>query len=158
MTNYTQQAEKFLQDTKTTLKADFTEHRKHFDTDKETRDVYTVTLTREGKKPFIFSFGQSIANSGTITEKRETTDKFKIEGGFIPKPTDFKRNRTAPTAYDVLASLTKNEVGSFDDFCSDFGYDNDSRTAEKVYIAVQKEYSEVKRLFNDVMDALQEIA
>ncbi len=30
-----------------------------------------------------------------------------------------------PTAYDILACLTKYEVGTFDDFCSNFGYDTD---------------------------------
>lgn len=156
MTNYNVQAEKFLQDIKTTFKSEFTEHKKYFEDDKETRDVYTITLTREGKKPFVFSFGQSIAKSGTINSNKVYTEDFMRKGNIIAKPKDYAQKRESPTAYDALSCLTKYEVGTFDDFCSDFGYESNSK-AEKIYIAVQKEYSEVKRLFGDVIDQLAEI-
>ena len=52
-----------------------------------------------------------------------------------------------PTAYDVLASITKYDVGSFEDFCSEFGYDTDSRKAYKIYKAVLKEWKNVELLF-----------
>lgn len=62
-----------------------------------------------------------------------------------------------PTMYDVLACVQKYDVGSFEDFCGEFGYDTDSRRAERTYKAVCKEYAAVERLFGDVMDKLQEI-
>lgn len=48
-------------------------------------------------------------------------------------------------------------MGTFEDFCNDFDYDTDSRTAERTYKAVCREYKGVLRVFGDVMDKLQEI-
>ncbi len=65
---------------------------------------------------------------------------------------------TPPTAYDVLACLQKNEVGRFENFCSDFGYDTDSIKAHKIYVDVVKEYDNLKMLYTDEeLNALSEI-
>jgi len=37
---------------------------------------------------------------------------------------------------------------SFEDFCAELGYDNDSRTAERVYKACEKTLSKVERVFD----------
>lgn len=64
----------------------------------------------------------------------------------------------APTPYDVLASITKYEVGTFDDFCSNYGYDADSRKAYKTYKEVMKEWKNVELLFTpEQLELLQEI-
>lgn len=155
---YELQAEKFLTDTKTTFKADLTGHGKYFPDDKETRDIYTITLEREGRKPYSFRFGQSIVDSGTMKANFETSKTFYRSGRFMPSnKEDFSRKRKAPNAYDVLACLTKYELGDFEDFCANSGYDNDSRKAESVYFDCQKEYAEVLRMFGDVMEQLQDI-
>lgn len=63
-----------------------------------------------------------------------------------------------PSAYDLLTCLTKSDPGTFEDFCSEFGYDTDSRRAEKVYNAVKKEWDDVNGFFSDAeLDELQEI-
>lgn len=59
------------------------------------------------------------------------------------------KKRTQVTAYDLLACLTKYDPGTFENFCSDFGYNTDSRKAESTYHAVQKEYQKVSRFFTD---------
>lgn len=61
-----------------------------------------------------------------------------------------------PTAYDVLACLQKYDVGTFEDFCGDYGYDNDSIKSLKTYKAVKKEYENVIKMFGDVMNELEE--
>lgn len=61
------------------------------------------------------------------------------------------------TAYDVLACLTKNDVGTFEQFCWEFGYDTDSRRAERTYKACKKEYTNVTRVFGNCIDELMEI-
>jgi hypothetical protein len=129
-TNYTEQANDFMVKVGATMKIDYLKNAYHFDGDKETRDIYRITLKREGRR-YSFNFGQSIANS---------------------------RTNTAPTAYDVLTCLTKYDPGTFENFCGDFGYDEDSRRAEKVYKAVLKEWAGVERLFGDVIEELVEIA
>ena len=69
-----------------------------------------------------------------------------------------------PTAYDVLASLTKYEVGTLEDFCAEFGYemfdDYGMRNVETyhTYKAVKAEYKHVVDMFGDVLDELCEIA
>lgn len=37
---------------------------------------------------------------------------------------------------------------SFEDFCNEFGYDTDSRSAERIYKACEKTYDDIQRLFN----------
>lgn len=125
--NYTEQANKFAKKHGVKLSVIDSEHRKYFHDDKTARDVYKLRLSRNGKR-YTFTFGQSIAKAGM-----------------------------EPTMYDVLACLQKYDVGSFEDFCSEFGYSEDSRQAEKIYKAVQKEFQAVERLFSDVIEELQEI-
>ena len=93
----------------------------------QSRTVFKCKLSRKGKS-YTFEFGQSI-NAGS----------------------------EEPTMYDVLACLTKYDVSSFKDFCSEFGYSEDGRQAEKTYKAVCKEFEEVDRLFSDVINQLSEI-
>lgn len=127
MTTYIADAEQFLKDTGTKFEAEYLTHENYFDDDEQPRDIYKITLKRNGKR-FSFKFGQSIANRGE-----------------------------EPRAYDVLACLTKNDPGTFEDFCGEFGYSTDSRKAEKTYKAVVKEFAGVQRLFGDVIERLAEI-
>lgn len=54
-----------------------------------------------------------------------------------------------PTMYDILTCLTKYDPDSFENFCSEYGYDTMSDKAEKTYNAVYDEWLNVSRLFND---------
>lgn len=125
--NYQKQAENFLEQTGTKLKWEYLKHDKYWHEDKVTRDIYKFTLTRN-KKRYSGTFGQSIADFGKI-----------------------------PTAYALLSCLTKSDPCTFENFCSDFGYDTDSRNAEKTYKAVIKEWQGVNKLFGDVLEQLAEI-
>jgi len=126
---YDIQAEKFLGDTNTKFKTKYYDYAYYFPQDKEQREIYKVTL-RNDKGSYTFKFGQSIANSGQ-----------------------------EPSAYDVLSCLTKYNTGSFEEFCSEFGYDTDSRTAERTYKAVIKEYENISRLFTEAqIEQLREIS
>jgi hypothetical protein len=116
-TNYQQQATDFLSSNGITFSAKFVKHGLHFQDDKQTRDIYLLTL-RRGKRSISFRFGQSIASQGKT-----------------------------PTAYDLLSCITKNDPGSFENFCGDFGYDRDSRKAEKVYRDVVAEWQKVEGFF-----------
>lgn len=134
MNNYEQQAQDFLNKTRATFKAKFIKNDFYFDDDTEKRDIYRITL-RRGRNKMVFNFGNSLNDSGF---KVEMDKKFlKIH---YPK---------APTAYDVLACLQKYEVGSFENFCDEFGYNVDSKKAEKTYNAVLKEWQEVQKLWSD---------
>jgi hypothetical protein len=70
-----------------------------------------------------------------------------------------KHPAKTPTAYDLLACIEKNEQGTFKDFCSDFGYNEDSMKAFDVYRAVQEEYSKTRRFFTaKELEEMQEIS
>lgn len=94
-------------------------YRKYFKDDRDARWVFKMVISRD-KKRYTFTFGQSIAAADA-----------------------------EPTIYDILTCLTKYDPGSFEDFCSDFGYDEDSRSAEKTYKDVVKEYKAMRRLFTE---------
>ena len=47
---------------------------------------------------------------------------------------------------------------SFENFCGEFGYDEDSRTAERIYKACEKTLKKVERVFScDLYDLINEI-
>ena len=128
MNDYTKQANNFANKFGVKLSViGEPEYRKYFANDKKQRFVFKLRLTRN-KKQYTFTFGQSIS---------EGSNK--------------------PNLYQCLTCLTKYDPYSFEDFCSEYGYDNDSRSAEKVYNAVCKEYAAVERLFGDCLDELSEI-
>ena len=129
--DYDRKAENFLKKTKTNFSVKFLKTGKHFIDDKDDRDIYRVVL----KSPiglYKFNFGQSINCSGN--------------------------NKKVPSSYEVLSCLTKNDVGTFSNFCSEFGYDEDSRKAERIYKAVVNEYENLKRLYSSFeLELLQDI-
>jgi hypothetical protein len=176
MNEYTKQAEDFLKKTGTEFKAEFLRFGKYFDDDKEERDIYKITLNR-GNRSFSFEFGQSITNSGFYWSYMSSKTKHYIDrkvivnnkkisnyGFFGILPQDFIKGKdilhypVAPTSYDVLACLQKYDVGNFEDFCAEFGYNTDSRKAEKTYNAVCEEFKNIQTLFTDSeIEELQEI-
>lgn len=99
-----------------------------------------------------FDFWDSIRN----TEIRTMPfDAYNVQAN---KELAAKKKAAVPSAYDVLACLQKYDPGTFEDFCSNCGYDEDSRAAERIYFAVQKEYTQLARLFTpEQMEELAEI-
>ena len=171
---YTEQADKFLTDTNTTVKIEYLKHGKHFDDD-QTRDIYKITISRNGRK-FSFEFSNSIIDSGIINAwgKEFYNVAFRHNGQnavLAQHVIDAKLHkldvarfkaltpRVSPSSYSVLACLTKYDCGTFEDFCSEFGYDIDSRKAKKTYKAVCKEWKNVQSVWtDDEIEQLQEIS
>lgn len=240
VSSYEQQAIDFLQKTNTTLETTFLEFGKHFDDDKQKRNIFTITL-RNSKHKFSFKFGSSlndsyknskdiildseidfyfglkfeglksqylsysdkvqvslikekysIGRSRDLLDKRKATTIYnefvkansnkhvrlnilpltewldKLEGAVIRKASELATKNFGegvqseeiihPTAYDVLACIQKYDVGTFDDFCSEFGYDTDSRKAYKTYKAVLREWKNIEFLFTpEQIELLREI-
>ncbi len=95
-----------------------------------------------------------LKNGKYFVEDTECRDiyKIKIKRGrrsFTIELGQSLNNSMGTTYYDVISCVQKYDVGSFQDFCSKFGYDTDSRRAKKIYKAVCKEYDNMERLFND---------
>ena len=129
-TDHNKQAQDFLKSTGTAFKPVYLKHGSHFAGESDTRDIYRITLSNSRGK-WSFNFGQSAAKSN---------------------------GHTPPTAYDVLASITKYDPGTFDNFCSEFGYDPSLKDSKKTYNAVVKEWDRVNDLFTDEeIEQLREI-
>ena len=64
-----------------------------------------------------------------------------------------------PTEYDILACLEKYDVGTFEDFVDEFGYESDNlRCAKRIYKAVTREYNDICRCFTpEQIEAMREI-
>lgn len=171
--DYQQQALDFLKSTGTSFEQKFLRNAKYFPGDKEPRDIYQITLQRK-QRIYTFEFGQSINDSGfyykinkntyPIDRKRldmhESKLRFKIrmENHFFDSKLDTIHYPVSPAAYDVLCCLTKYNPGTFEDFCGEYGYNTDSRSAEKTYNAVVNEWQNVAMLFNDnELEQLREI-
>lgn len=101
-------------------------YKKHFEDDTSERFVFKIKLVRNNKSMTI-NFGQSIMNGNK-----------------------------KPDIYDVLACLQKYDVGSYNDFIKEFGYER-SDVSFKIYKKVVNEFKNVERLFGDVLDELREI-
>lgn len=150
MNEHHKQAQDFMEKTGLKISVKFKSFGKYFADDKEERDIYDVTFTRDPRS-YTFTFGQSIVNSGTF----ELPGKMGIPLKVSRTPQDtlvtpWKRKRPVePVPYDILACLQTVNPGTFADFCADFGYDTDSRKAEKTYRAVVDEYLQLSSMFSE---------
>lgn len=136
--------------------------------EKEKRNWYDVTITTPRGK-MTFTFWDSIHNTEISTMTFEEYAKKKLKynrvedmsyGEKVKAKNDLARLKAdaVPNEYDVLACLEKYDPGTFEDFCSELGYNEDSRTAERIYIAVIKEYKDLTRIFTEKqMEELSEI-
>ena len=119
--------------------------------EKEKRCLYEITLTSP-RGSMTFDFWDSIRNTRIRTMP---FDAYNVQAN---KELAAKKKAAVPSVYDVLACLQKCDPGTFENFCSDYGYDEDSRTAIRVYLAVQNEYTQLTRLFTpEQMEELAEI-
>lgn len=131
--------------------------------------IFIKYRLKRGSRSYSFDFGQSLNNSGVFIVKDKNpnlTKTFETKAdairyaGKIGNSFNVRNNPNfkAPTPYDVLACLTKYDPGTFENFCSEYGYDADSRKAEKTYKAVCEEYTSLCTLFSsEEMEELQEI-
>jgi len=103
------------------------EYKPYFDDDKESRNVYTVTMIFNGKQ-VSYTFGDSINN----TQKGELPDK----NGII-------ETMTSDYYYTI------ENYPNFEDFAGEFGYDKDSIKAEKIYKACLFNGVKFHKLFSD---------
>jgi len=170
-TDYDKLAEDFLKKTDTKLDIVFIRNGIHFEGDTDKRDIYNVTLSRNNRV-YDFKFGNSIADSQYYLDKHIRNRKYDCNGWnenytkrYNTEDITKYPNRFCilvkgkkPSAYSILACLQKYDVGTLEDFCSNYGYDTDSKKAEKIYRAVLNEYTQLCTLFNEKeMEELAEI-
>lgn len=142
MSEYTEKATGFLKQHGINFVAVKIDYGPYFPEDKESRGIYRLELRRASYKRGKFA---------------PTSGPQRVSFRFGASLHDTERGE-APTAYDLLAGLTKQDPGTFGNFCGDFGYNEDSRKAEKVYKAVIREWAKVSRFFTAAeLEELQDI-
>lgn len=182
MNEYEAKAREFCEKTGTVITWEYESFRKHFPDDKDKRDVWTFTIERNGRS-YSGTLGNSLhdfmesclqAKGGPVAFLSEK-DKSELRANWHRPKTVWQEetiNRLQsnpsktpkqPSAYSLLAGLQKWEVGSFDNFCAEFGY-NDRPLADYpkvtgIYQAVCEEYAAVLRLWPEpeVRAELEEI-
>jgi hypothetical protein len=132
---------------------------------------YRCFIWRTGKtqaSAVSFDFWNSYADTefnafwhgGNLSVVRENIYWDKYAGGkpyrSMFRPSD--KAKKTPQVYDLLTIIQKTDPGTFEEFCSDFGYDSDSRRAERTWQTIREEYQKVSRFFTkEEMETLQEI-
>lgn len=137
--------------------------------DKESRNRYSVTITTP-KGKMNLDFWDSLNNTwkfkmahdkdrcarnmyGRYYEGLSITEKARVRDRMRGMEQEGR-----PTYYDILACLESYDPGTFKDFCSEFGYSDDSIKAFKIYTACQEQYADLCRIFTpEQMDKLREI-
>ncbi len=87
----------------------------------------------------------NMAKSEHMGRHFEVTLRLRDDSMMVPF-SQGNAHKLDPTAEDVLGCLASDSAGpdSFEDFCREYGYDEDSRTAERTFNACQKQKSELE--------------
>lgn len=170
MNEYEKQANDFLEKTNSTLKIIYVGHFSRSSDDPT--DQYYCTLTNPNGT-YSFEFSQSVINSKkyylsetkTIFYCNEDNNKNykKISVDYLQRWIKNGRfnilDGIKPSNYDVLSCLYVWEFDSFEDFCSEFGYDISLISSAKTYHAIKHQNKNLKKLYSeDEIDMLREIS
>ena len=131
--------------------------------EKATFENFAIKATYTGSKPAQWGNGRENWNHHKVTVTN-TGNKLKTSFDFwasVAKP-------NVETEYDILNAFycfISDAISgdmSFSEFCSEFGYDEDSRSAEKTWKACKRAADKLKRIYDgdiyDLANRLQEIA
>jgi len=121
---------------------------------------FTVNSNYKGDKKASWSGSQENWNNHLVTVTNTDTKirvTFEFWGSII--------NPELTSEYDVLNAfycfVSDAICGkeSFEDFCSNMGYDEDSRTAEKIHKACIKSYNKLTKIYDgDIYDLANELS
>lgn len=82
-----------------------------------------------------------------ISQKRVGKNDYKIKGFF----SQGSAIKTRPTIEEILNSLVLDTIDldnlSYNDWCDNFGFDNDSIKAENIYKGCKSEHEQMKKFF-----------
>jgi hypothetical protein len=90
---------------------------------------------------------------------RPWTVELRYQGRTYTFPFYTGRLAGEPTTFDAAYCILSDASGfensrGFEDWAGDYGYDTDSRAAERIYLAVRRAHHNVKRLLGDDFDDL----
>jgi len=117
---------------------------------------YRIVLSRKGKADVSFDYWGSIAD-------REALAKRNAWGGLTAAEAQAEaKAKREPSPYSVLACISGDIhcPETFEDFCAEYGYDEDSRKAEATFRRVFEFAKELRAFFatDEEREALAEIS
>ena len=125
MDEYEKQAKGFLEKHNLSFGAEYKEYGQYFEGDTQERAIYRIRIRRKNNgRSITFNFGQSIAGT-EVGEK--------------------------PTGYDILASISGDITCPYDfgEFCLEYGYNEDSREAERIFKRASKFAKRLNAFFDE---------
>ena len=170
MNEYVKQAKDFLNDCNATMEIKYAGLEKP-NWDKKSHCTYDCIIkTPRGTMTVHFydSAADTEIHRMSVEQYIEKTYKYRASDApwsikqRAEKELKVKKAEAIPTEYDILACLQKYDVGSMDDFFSEFGYEikctKDMTNFINTYNAVIKEYQDICRCFTpEQIEAMQEI-
>lgn len=181
MDNYNEKAIQFLTDTGTTFSIEkaVPQKKPNWAKDNEKHGInYSVTLKNKNGN-YTFDFWNSIAKlellehalycnekGSTNNQRGDILKKLLQENKITTNPIIMNGKRLietvetliTPTPYDVLVCLDVMYNDTFEDFCFNYGYDDDSITAQNIYNACLKQDRMLRKLFTkEQLEQLQDI-
>ena len=169
--NYEKQAQDFLKETNTTLEVveAVPQTPPNWSATKKHGIKYSVTLKND-YHTYVFDFWSTIRDSEMIELAKESESrgfdnpyiyelKKQIEKRELKlNPLQYRyrskglvdelKKELLPNAYDILACLSPMYEHNFQDFCNEFGFNEDSIQALKTYEACQDQELNLRRLFD----------
>ena len=124
----------------------------YFEDDQNEREVLTVKVQR-GSRKIQFTFGMSINDTDTLYSKGKSIDPSTYRESI--KYNEAIERATAKIFSGLLYSLLccmgsdYRCEKSFADFCSEYGYDEDSRKAEKTHRLCLEQSAKLEKIFSE---------
>lgn len=169
MSEYLKKAKTFLKKAQATMLIEYVgcDIPLHWQGEKEKHNHYQFTIvTPRGE--MTDNFWDSLINTKL---SQMTLDQYCIKHHRMPyaalwvgekwqikKDWETQVKNAIPNEYDILACLTQYVPDTFEEFCEEFGYSNDSISALKTYLACQEEAAKLKKIFTkEQLEELEEI-
>lgn len=160
MSEYVKQAKDFLESCNATMEIKYAGLEKP-NWDNQPHRTYDCTI-KTPRGTMMVHFYDSLHNTELFMDFKDYYEKkYHMQYGSLrpqelikfQKELKALREKAIPTEYDILACLTKYDVGSMDDFMDEFGYEikctQDMTNFINTYNAVVKEYNDIRRCFTE---------
>ncbi len=131
------------------------------ETNKATFKNFEIKASYKGTKKADWSSDNFNNHMVTVINK-ETAQKITFEFWASVAHPVLNREYDVLNAFYCFVSDAVSGSESFEEFCSNFGYDSDSRTAEKIYRKCKKQLEKLNKIYDgdiyDLVNELQEVA
>jgi hypothetical protein len=126
-------------------------------TNKATYKQFEVKASYKGTKKAEWSSDNFNNNMITVTNK-ETEQKATFEFWASISNPELNSDYDVLNAFYCFVGDAVSGAETFENFCSEFGYDTDSRTAEKIYRKCKKQLEKLKKVYDgDIYELVNEL-